>query len=89
MAKRFESGMRIVLMPEEERERAVARPEKLRGQGRERASERYEERGAVKENEAYEGAVSATMTVNLRLRAAALRNASTVLLCPMVRITSL
>lgn len=37
----------------------------------------------------YEGAVSATITVNLRFRAAFLRKASTVFECPIVRMNSL
>lgn len=63
-ATMLESGIRIVGMPDDDKDVANSRPE-------------------------YDGADSATMTVNFRLRDAFLRNASTVLECPIVRINSL
>lgn len=93
-AKMFESGMRMVGIPADERARACVRPEKLRGpaEGRERQrvrARRVESRAARARGGTHEGAVSATMTVNLRLRAACLRNASTVFECPIVKMNSL
>lgn len=78
-----ESGMRIVVSPAAARESAVARPENLRVVHCQ--SCRVEKTG----RETNEGAVSATITVNCRLRAAAFKNASTVRLCPIVKMNSL
>ena len=78
----LESGMRIVEIPAAESESAVMRPENLRAP---------RSVGSVAEREwpTYDGAVSATMTVNFLFRAAFFRNASTVLELPIVRMNSL
>lgn len=68
----------------DDRENAISRPRYLKG------IELYE--GSTvhsKGKKAYDGAVSATITVNFRSRAAAFRNDSTVRDFPMVRTMSL
>lgn len=60
-----------------------------RSSTREAVDERGQRGAKANERATNEGAVSATITVNFRFRAAALRKASTVLDWPMVRMNSL
>lgn len=70
----LESGIRMVGIPAEDKARAVARPVYLR------AECKFSSRGCHnRRKRAYEGAVSATITVNFRFRDAAFKKASTVL----------